>query len=459
MRSLFSSAVALLLLTPALDADSNRSDVLSDSAQQNFQELDRKAQVDFRLGRFPQAAEEFQRAVCFAPENFRQVYARFKEAAESLAKGDYAEARQVLRQAERLRPDYPLPLAMLVKVDLLSGDSVDLKAYLLASAQRFPFDARLHSGLSQDFIHQRQFDLALAEALRSEGIGAVDGKTGLNLAVLENQAGAFADAARHAAAMEQEAELPSKVRASAAAIAGLSLENLGQLEQAETQLKAAIHLDPDQEPPYLALARIYGGQHDTDAEEKILYEAQKRLGGSADLLLTLASLLLSVEQFQSASEILSGLVQKFPDKFEAYLRLAEAFRDLGEPSRATSILQDLARRKPDDPLLHIVIARSMLAEEKVDYSRALEELAAAERITPEEYDIHYLRGKVFLSRADYPRAVASLQRAVELRPMEPGAHYELAAAYRKLGQIKLAEEQYAELKFIQEPVTLLTSPE
>ena len=419
--------------------------------QGQFQELDRRAQVEFRHAEFAAASEDFRRATCLAPESIRSYYELYGSATSAVASGDFARARQVLLEADRLRPDYPLPLAMRVKVNLASGDVGDLKTSLSAAAQRFPHDGRLHAELAQDLLHQKQYDLALAEALRAEESGAAGVRMSMNLAVLESQVGAFADAARLAATIEEQAGLSEKERASAAGIAGLSLESQGQLPEAIRQFQLAIRFDPNQEQPYLALARIYTGQQDNHAAVEVLVQARKIPGDSSNVLLALGSALVGAEQYQAASQILAGLVQRDPSQLDAYPKLAEAFRNMGEPGRATETLRQLARRKEDDPMLHVVIARSLLDEEKIDYSLVLQELAAAEKASPDDYDVHYLRGKVFLMTGLYGQAVASLRRAIELRPTEPSAYYQLGLAYRKLGQPDLAKEQFERLEFLKGP--------
>ena len=419
--------------------------------QARFQELDRKAQVEFRHAEFAGASADFHQAGCVAPESVLSYYEHFGIASGAMATGDFARARQALQAADRLRPDYPLPLAMLVKVNLASGDIAQLKMSLSEVAQRFPHDGRLHAELAQDLLHEKQYDVAMAEALRAEDSGAASTRASLNLAVLENQVGAFGDAARLASGIEEQAGIPEKSRSSAAAIAGLSYESLGQLQEAIRHLKLAIQLDPDQEQPYLALARIYTEQQQKHAAMEILENARKILGGSPNVLLALGSALVSTERYQAGGQILAGLIQRFPDQFEAYPKLAEAYRNLGEPVRATETLRQLAQRKPDDPLLRVVIAQSLLDEEKVDYPRVLQELAAAEKASPDDYDIHYLRAKVFLATGRYAQAVTSLRRAIELRPTEPGAYYQLGLAYRKLGQPGLAKKQFARLEFLKGP--------
>jgi tetratricopeptide (TPR) repeat protein len=297
---------------------------------------------------------------------------------------------------------------------------------------------KLHADLAQDLVHEKQYDLALAEALRAADSGAAGGRAGINLAVLENQVGAFGDAARLAEAIEEEGGLPEKVRAAAAGIAGLSYESSGQLQEAIRHFKLAIRLEPDQEQAYLALARICAAQQDNHAAVEVLEQARKTLGGSPKVLLALGSALMSTEQYEAASRMLSGLIQSFPDQLEAYPKLAEVYRNLGEPRRATETLRQLARHKPDDPMLHAVIAQSMLDEEQIDYARVLQELAEAEKASPDDYDVHYLRGKVFLATGRYVQAVASLRHAIELRPA--GAYYQLGMAYQ-LGQTDLAKER------------------
>jgi len=443
--------LAVLSIAPGLAAECPSSEMSPAQTQARFQELDRKAQVEFRHAEFAQASEDFHQATCVAPETMRSYYEFYGIATGAVAAVDFARARQALQEADRLRPDYPLPLAMLVRVNLTFGDIAALKTSLSAAARRFPRDGKLHADLAQDLVHEKQYDLALAEALRAADSGAAGGRAGINLAVLENQVGAFGDAARLAAAIEEQAELPEKVRASGAAIAGLSYESSGQLQEAMRHFKLAIGLDPDQEQPYLALARIYAAQQDNRAAVEVLEQARKTLPGSPNVWLALGSALVSTEQYEAASRMLAGLIQSFPDQLEAYPKLAEAYRNLGEPSRATETLRQLARHKPDDPMLHVVIAQSMLDEEKIDYARVLQELAAAEKASPDDYDIHYLRGKVFLATGRYVQALPSLRHAIELRPTEPGAYYQLGLAYRKLGQPDLAMEQFARLEFLKGP--------
>jgi len=447
--------LALLALAHSFAAECPSSELSPRDSLARLQELDRKAQVEFRHGEFAKASEDFQQATCAAPDNVRPYYALYGTATGAVATGDFSSARQALQEADRLRPDYPLPLAMLVKVNLISSDIDSLRKCLLNAAQRFPRDYKLHAELAQDLLNEKQNDLALAESLRADDGAVSNAKARMNLAVLENQAGASGDAARLASSVEEQIGLPETVRASAAGIAGLSYESEGQVQEAIQHFKVAIRLDPAQEQPYVALARIYAAIEDRPAAVEILQEAQRRPGRSPNILLALGSALLSAEQYQAASQVLADLIQHSPDRLEAYPKLAEAYRNMGEPTRATETLRQLALRKPDYSMLHTVIAQSLLDEERVDYLRVLQELGQAEKAAPEDYDIHYLRGKVFMATGEYKRATDSLRRAIELRPTEPGAYYQLGLAYRKLGEPDLAKLQFEKLDFLKgSPVPL-----
>ena len=414
-----------------------------------FHELDKKAQVEFRHGEYAQSGEDFRQAACLAPEDLRSYYTLYGTAIGVLAAGDLSGAIESLKQADRLRPDYPLPLAMLVNVSLQSPDPDQVKEFLRLAAERFPRAGKLHAEFVKDLMHQNRLDLALAEVLRSEQTGVQDHESALTLAVIENNVGAFGDACRHALAIEQQSELPAAARASGATVAGLAYENLSQYPEAIEHFKRAIELAPEREDPYLYLARVYGKKHNFPAMVEILEQARKQIKGSVKIELALGAGLVGVERYAEAVQILTEVVRNSPDEMDAYPNLAEAYRNTGEPKLATDTMRKLARRKPDYPMVHLVIARSLSQEDPVDSAGVLQELELAEKAAPDDYEVYYLRGKVYLGMSKFPEAIASLLRAIELRPTDSSAHYQLALAYNKSGQRALAARQFEAVKYLE----------
>ena len=416
--------------------------------RERFGTFDRKAQVEFRHGDFEKAAVDFGQAACFSTESLAAVYELLESAASAMVTNDFAHAASALKDADRHEPSLALSLALLVKVELLAGNLDDLKASLRELAARFPRDGKLHASLTQDLVQANRYDLALAEGLRFEQSDSQDARATLNVAVLENQAGALEDAVRGAMSLEEQSQLSSKIRASGAAIAGLSYESLGQLPEAISHLEKAIELDPHEPNPYLALARLYAEQQNNEQSLSVLEQAHKRMGGSRQILLALGSAQVAADRFAPARETLTELIERFPDELEAYLKLAAAYRNLGEPVLATHTLRRLADRQADYPRLHVVIAESMLDENPVDYPGVMDEVAKAEKASGQDYDVLYLKGRVYVATLHYEQAIKAFQHAIAVRPAEPSAYYQLGMAYRKAGLDQPAKETFARMEFL-----------
>ncbi|HLN04338.1 MAG TPA: tetratricopeptide repeat protein [Bryobacteraceae bacterium] len=440
--------LALVASACACASDCPTADLDSPDTRDRFHELDKKAQVEFRNGEYAQSAEDFRQGACLAPDDLRMYYTLYGTAIGALAAGNLPSAIEFLKEADRLRPDYPLPLAMLVKISLQSPHPDQVKEFLRLAADRFPRAGKLHAEFVKDLLHQNRLDLALAEALRFEQSGVPDIESVLTLAVIENNAGAFGDAAQHGQAVEQQSGLPADVRASGATVAGLAYENLKQFPEAIEHLKRASELAPAREDLYLYLARVYGKQQNAQAAVEVLDQGSKQIAGSQKIRLALGADLVAVEKYAQASQILAEVIRNSPDELEAYPTLADAYGKMGQPKLATETLRALAARKPDYPMVHLAIAQSLLNDEPVDAPRVSEELALADKTSPDDYDVWYLRGKVCLRMNKVPEAIASLRRAIELRPADSSAYYQLALAYRKSGQATLAKRQFEIVEYL-----------
>jgi tetratricopeptide (TPR) repeat protein len=432
----------LLVLPCGLASDCPPQELGPEEARAHFHELDKKAQVEFRHGDLAKAAEDFRHGACVATQNLRSYYELYGIATGAAAAGDFAKARQVLQQADQERPGYPLPLAMMVKLALTAGEIDNLKESLRTAAKRFPADGKLHAEFVKDLLHKDLPDLALAEALRFEQSGTKDAEATITLGALENNVGAFDDAARNGSAVEQQSELPGTVRASGAMIAGLAYENLNRYQAAGDHLQLAIQLAPTREEGYLALARVDEKQQQFQAAIDVLEGARKRIPESSKMLLALGSDLVAAGKNPEAVRVLSQVVERYPDESEAYPKLAEAYRQAGDAARVTATLRQLAWRQPAYPMIHISIAQAMLAEDPVDRQGVLRELAEAEKLTPGDFDVFYLQGKVRALLDQYKEAEIAFRRAIALRPTEPGPHYQLGLAYRKSGQETRARQEF-----------------
>jgi tetratricopeptide (TPR) repeat protein len=412
---------------------------------QKFQELDRAAQSAFDRGQFVAAAEQYREATCLVPKSARAFYGL--GIAEAAA-GRFPAARNALETAYAILPDNVMPLAMLVRVEVAMKDIDRIKQVLRLAAQHFPKDGQLHAGLARFLAENQLLDLALAESLRSEQTGASDAASAVALAVLENTVGAYQDAIRHARAIEEQSAIPDAVKAAAAGVAGLSYESEGERDEAIKHLKLALQLAPAQENSYLALAFLFEKMRRFKEAAEVLELGRKQIPGSANLLLPLGNNLVWSEQYEAGIGILKELIQRAGNIPEAYLRLAEAYRNTSRPELETQTLQNLAGAKPDYPMIGVLTARAMMNQDHADYPAVLRVLAEAEKSSPSDADVFYLRGKAYAALGRSREAIAALEHAIELRPMDPAPYYQLGLAYRKVGQAELSRQVLSRMEHV-----------
>jgi len=442
LAALLLLAVCLCPRLVALDCDTGLS---AQERITRFKELDAQAESAMRRQHPAEAVQLYQQAVCLVPNSARGFYGL--GVAEAAA-GEFAEARESLRTADRLQPTTGMPLVMQARVNFSLHDMEALKSNLREAAARFPRDAELHSTLARFLAEKNLLVLALAEAVRS-GQASDDPASKLQLAVLENTVGAYDDAVRNALAAEQNHALPDAVRASAAGIAGLSYESLRQPDEGAKYLREAIQLDPSQQNSYLALADLFEQNAKYAEAVEVLKQARRNLPSSAAVLLPLGADLIRAEHYKEGVAVLKELLQAAPDTDEAYISLADAARKTGETAQEIASLRTLAERKPDYPMIHVLLARALFNAQPVDSPKVLEELSLAERADAKDPDIFFLRGKTYLMLGRYDEAVSALDRSIQLRPSEPGPYYQLARAYQKLGKTDLAKVQFARVKYLE----------
>jgi len=447
VRRFAAVCASIFLLRSGILADNCDSQQLTpQQKRERFQDLDRQAQGAMQSKQFTAAVKLYRQAVCLAPRSPRALYGL---GIAQAASGDFLDARESLHTADALQPTSPLPLVMQVRVNVSLNDIEALKANLRDAQTRFPHDGDLHATLARFLAEKKLLVLALAEALRSQQASAADSESKVQLAALENAVGAYQDAARNATEVESQSRVGNTVRASAAGIAGLSYESAGQQDEAIRQLREAIRLDPAKENSYLALADLFEQTQNYAEAVKILKLGRANVPSSSAFLLSLGADLVRTQQYTEGIDVLHELLRRSPDEDQAYLSIADAYRQMGNSEQEVEALRDLSRSKPGYPMIHILIARAMLNSGRVDYPKVLDELALAEKSSPLDPDVFYLRGKVYLAMNRNNDAIAALRRSIELRPMETGPYYQLARMYQKLGQSKLAADEFQRVKYLE----------
>ena len=444
----------------------------------------RQAQSEFQQGSFSSAATLFRQAAQSAPRNGRIHMAW---GLSLLKSGAAAQAHEVLSRSAQLLPgDLEVLLALIqtevtlrnavlarrhaaeaakaaaadvrlalleVQIEALSGDAARVRQALRTVTQRFPGNAKLLAEIGHFLFSERRAEidpLALSVLLRAGQAGVRDARTTLALASLQSMGGAYADAIRNASWVMDQTAVPIESRAAAAAIAGECYAQSGQPAEAVRVLKMAIEWMPGAEEHALALAGVHRANSEYALAAAALEQPRRRGGESAELLLALGTNLVSAGNWAEATPVLEQLIRRFPDREAAYGLLAQAYRGSGELARATESLRRLAERKPGFPMIHVSLAQALMEEGPSRSEAALAALEKAERISPADPDVYFLRGKLHLAQGRLHDAVAAFSRAIALRPDSPTFRYQLGLAYQRMGKHGEAKDQFERMKHLQE---------
>ena len=271
-----------------------------------------------------------------------------------------AAARDVLERLISQAPENVLYRADLVETDVLAGEIDSAKENLSENSLRL--SGGVHAALGEWLVTQHQEGLALAELLRAQALGVQGSRITLALATLQAKGGAYRDASHNATRVEQDSSLDGDVRAAAALLAGGGYMSAGADKEAIEHLKHAIELAPETEANYLALARVFEVLKSHKAAVEVLSQGRIKTSASPDLLVALGSDLVLVEQFSPAIEILNAVIAQAPDRTDAYMPLARAFRLTGQAALATAAMRRLVERQPRDAMVRVMLAESLIEE-------------------------------------------------------------------------------------------------
>ena len=123
-----------------------------------------------------------------------------------------------------------------------------------------------------------------------------------------------------------------------------------------------------------------------------------------------------------------------------YLGMGRLAQVEGDYSSAIDLLARAVRLAPNDPMVHRELASAFAAGDRIDDACA--ELVAALLIDPGDASTTAALGQLFLDSGRYADAVAALTRTLQLAPDRFEAHYALGAAMTHLGRTSEAAREF-----------------
>jgi Flp pilus assembly protein TadD len=199
-------------------------------------------------------------------------------------------------------------------------------------------------------------------------------------------------------------------------------------------------------------AIFHGGQiaaaaGDFEMAEKLFQTIQKSYANQAALYFELGSVQLQAGSFARAKVSYQRAAQVDPSSAEIQLGLAGARVLSGYGEDALSGLAQAIQRFPNDP--RFLIAYGDVLQQLPEYSEAVYQ-ARAKRYLERAISIdhssaraHYLLGQLLIAESNLREAIRELELATQYEPGFRQAHFALSRAYRRIGRVSDANEQFS----------------
>jgi tetratricopeptide (TPR) repeat protein len=217
---------------------------------------------------------------------------------------------------------------------------------------------------------------------------------------------------------------------------GLGLEQLGYLDQAQTEWQEALRLHPAMDDAERSLAALALRTGNMGALEQTANHIIQQHPGSAEGYVMRALSLIRRGQFASAEQDIRKAVSLAPEDAAPYIQMGNLKLAEKQPSAAEKAYHDALERSPSSADALAGLMHTFLLEKQPDQAVAAANAQIAKVPTSGAfYDL--LGTALFLNKQDLRGAEAALSRAVELDKNN-------ADAVVRLGQVQLARGSAAD---------------
>jgi tetratricopeptide (TPR) repeat protein len=193
--------------------------------------------------------------------------------------------------------------------------------------------------------------------------------------------------------------------------------------------------------------QIAAAAGDFEMAEKLFQTIQKNYADQAALYFELGNVQLQAGRFGRAKVSYQRAAQADPSSPEIQLGLAGARTVSGAGEDALSGLEQAIQRFPSDP--RFLIAYGDVLQQLPEYSEAVYQ-ARAKRYLERAISVdhssaraHYLLGQLLITESNPRDAVRELEIAIQSEPGFRQAHFALSRAYRRMGRVSEANEQFS----------------
>ncbi len=224
---------------------------------------------------------------------------------------------------------------------------------------------------------------------------------------------------------------------------GLAWYETGDARKASDELQQAIGLEPRNPERYFQLGLLYLKHHTPDLAEIVFEHGLAQVPNSAWLWLGLGLSQHLGDDTTRAQESVQKALMLDPGLVEGYVVLGDILESDGRLAEASDVFHRAIEKKPDLYIGYYYCAKVALEGGESQTQEALAFLTKAIDLNPDFAEAHFERGRI-LERSDkLQQAVAEYNTSLAKNRSLSQAHYRLALLYRKLGQTRTADDEFA----------------
>jgi len=213
------------------------------------------------------------------------------------------------------------------------------------------------------------------------------------------------------------------------------------LEEAATDFREALRLEPSISQPYNNLGTVLLTLGKLDEAQAEFQEALKRRPGDPEVQYNLGLVLQKMGRSEEAIAAINAALAKRPDQPGAHLALGDALQSLGRIDEAIVQYNEALRLEPRDAEAHNNIGSALARAGRMN--EAVAQYVAALEISPRSARASTNLGLALLRLGRMDEALKRLRDAVTFDPGFVTAHYNLANALAQAGRPEEAVTEFA----------------
>src|ERR1039458_3728138 len=390
----------------------------------------------YDAGKFDRAEIEYMNVLRNDPAD-RQAYGRI--GLIYYAQGRIQHAAPFLVKGSGLSPD---DLDLRLKLGFIYS-SAGLSTQALAQAnfilEKKPLDDDAPLLLAETANQPKEIESArqrLQTMARTGDRAVIEVALG-NLALRDRDLAAAGSAFKKAQALDAKSPMVN------AALATLAWAQ-GDLKQAESFFKAAADASPPRSPRRMQYVRFKIQTGDLGGGRRALDEIIKQAADYVPASLVLAEVAATEKKYDECAALLDKVEALDPDNFDALLFQGQLNLTRGDPDKAVTDMERMARVYPQEPRVHYQLGAAYFAAN--DPVKAAASLNRALELSPNFIEATLLLAELQIKNNNPAPALISLERLRQKQPQLAQAQLLLADAYRLQGRANDALAIYESLE-------------